>query len=81
MPNHTFEVILYTRQDCHLCGEALGLLERYGLTPEVIDVDRDVELARRYACCVPVVVVDGRVRFRGQVNEVLLRRMLRARSH
>ncbi len=72
-------VILYTRQGCLLCDDACALLRRHGLTPQLIDVDSDPQLAARYGCCVPVVTVDGKVRFRGHVNEVLLRRLLRHR--
>ncbi len=71
---------LYTRPGCHLCDEALAVLQRHGLAPELIDIDTDPELTRRYTDCVPVVVIDGRERFRGRVNEALLRRLLRAPS-
>ena len=71
------EVILYTRQGCHLCDDALDLLRRHGLAPQLIDIDSDPQLVQQYDCCVPVVVMDGKVRFRGGVNEVLLRRLLR----
>ncbi len=70
------EVIVYTRQNCPLCDEAVALLERHRLSPQVVDIDTDPTLAERYNCCVPVVVLDGIVRFRGRVNEVLLRRQL-----
>jgi len=70
-------VILYTRVGCHLCDDARDLLEQHGLTPQLIDIDRDNKLANEYGNCVPVVEIDGRVRFRGRVNPVLLRRLLR----
>lgn len=73
--------VLYTRRGCHLCEAAWGQLRRarrrYGFRLEAVDVDRDPELAARYGTCVPVVTVNGRVRFRGAVNPVLLRRRLR----
>ena len=75
--NQTSLLILYTRVGCHLCDDAYELLQRYGLAPQLIDVDSDPQLVERYGCCVPVVVLDGKVRFRGRVNEVLLRRLLR----
>lgn len=71
-------VILYTRPGCHLCDEAKALLEQNGLHPKVIDIDGDAELLARYTQCIPVVVIDGRECFRGRVNEVLLRRILRS---
>jgi len=69
-------VVLYTRQGCHLCDDARSLLERYGLKPSLVDIDADSQLRVRYTECVPVVEIDGRERFRGRVNEVLLRRLL-----
>lgn len=74
------EVVVYSRQGCHLCDDAVKLLERYGQQPRVVDVDADPELVARYNDCVPVVVIGGRVRFRGRVNEVLLRRLLVRRN-
>jgi len=70
------QVVLYTRQGCHLCDDALALLERHGLRPSLVDIDVDPELRARYDHCVPVVEIDGRERFRGRVDELLLRRLL-----
>jgi glutaredoxin len=56
-------VTLYTRVGCHLCEEAERVLqEEQAATPfqlDLVDVDRDPELARRYGVRVPVVAVDG----------------------
>lgn len=73
------EVILYTRQGCHLCDEAHDLLLRHGLSPQCVDIDADPELRSRFNTCVPVVAIDGKELFRGGVNEVLLRRLLKRR--
>lgn len=70
--------IIYTRRGCHVCDDAKALLERYGLTVEEIDIDRDETLRDRFDQCVPVVVIEGVERFRGRVNELLLRRLLGA---
>ena len=69
-------VKLYTRVNCHLCDQAYEVLTRNGLLPESIDIDADEELREKFTECVPVVEIDGRVRFRGIVNEVLLKRLL-----
>ena len=69
-------VTLYTRQGCHLCDEALAVLRRYGITPQLVDIDADPALRKRYNVCVPVVEIDGKERFRGHINEVLLKRLL-----
>jgi glutaredoxin len=73
------EVILYTRALCHLCDDARDVLVRHGLKPQSVDIDADPTLRERYTECVPVVVIDGRERFRGRVDEVLLRRLLQNR--
>jgi glutaredoxin len=74
-------LVLYTRAGCHLCDEAHATLQKYGgvLPPIVeVDIDADPELVARFSTCVPVVELDGKVRFRGRVNEVLLRRLIAA---
>ncbi|MCS6851103.1 MAG: glutaredoxin family protein [Gemmataceae bacterium] len=77
-PRH---VVLYTRAGCHLCESALRLLQaeqtRCPFTLEIVDVDSQADLAAEHGESVPVVAIDGRVRFRGQVNPVLLRRVFR----
>jgi glutaredoxin len=69
-------VVFYTRDGCHLCDEAKQLLEAHGLAPECIDIDADPVLRERFDACVPVVEIDGQIRFRGRVEPVLLRRIL-----
>ena len=70
-------VVLYTRVGCHLCDHAREVLEAHGLVVESVDIDRDPELVARYNHCIPVVEIDGKIRFRGRVHPVLLRRLLR----
>lgn len=70
------DVVVYTRAGCHLCDEAIAVLRQYGLAPQLVDIDQRPELRATYNECVPVVLVDGQVRFRGRVNQVLLRRLL-----
>jgi len=73
-------VVLYTRRGCHLCIDAEQLLLQHGVRPTLVDVDSDPELKSRFDVSVPVVEIDGRVRFRGRVAPILLRRMLRSLS-
>jgi glutaredoxin len=73
------EVLLYTRDGCHLCEAALRTLEQAGLKVRQIDIDSNPELKALYDACVPVVVIDGRERFRGGIDNLLLRRLLRGR--
>ena len=74
------EVVLYTRQGCHLCHEAEQLLVSYGLRPRLIDIDAEPELRARFDTSVPVVEIDGQIRFRGRMDEVLLRRLINAEN-
>jgi glutaredoxin len=73
-------VIVFTRTSCPLCAEAWQLLQRqqirYGFALEAKDIDESAELVREHGDWVPVVTINGQVRFRGHVNEVLLRRIL-----
>ena len=48
----------------------------YGFSIHEIDIDKQPELREKYDTCVPVVEIDGKVRFRGTINEVLLVRLL-----
>lgn len=72
------DVVLFTRQDCSLCDRAQSVLRAAGLRPQLVDIESDPELVHQYGRCVPVVTIDGKVRFRGQVNPVLLRRLLQS---
>ena len=70
-------VVLYTREGCHLCDDAHQLLSEVGIEPRLVDIDSDVELRKQFDTCVPVVEIDGKVRFRGHVDRVLLMRIIR----
>jgi glutaredoxin len=78
----TFTV--YSRAGCSCCEKAMELLEkarrRFGFTIEEADIDRDADLFAKYNTEVPVVAVNGKVRFRGLVNPALLERLLVAES-
>ena len=68
-------VVLYTRDGCHLCEEARELLVARGLKPALVDIDADPALREQFDTCVPVVEIDGKIRFRGRVDEMLLQRL------
>ena len=72
-------VVMYSRPGCCLCDEAWEILEKYraSLPPTVVvEIDSDPGLLERFSTCIPVVEIDGKVRFRGRVNEMLLRRLI-----
>ena len=53
----------YTRANCHLCDDALGILTQFQdalPTIEIIDIDEDAQLVRQFGESVPVVEIDGR---------------------
>lgn len=80
VPGRRFrELTLYTREGCHLCDEARETIEehrRWLPSVTLIDIDSDSKLIERFGTCVPVLEVDGKVRFRGAVNSTLLRRLI-----
>ena len=87
MGRHRPVVTVYTRQGCGLCVAAEQLVasevrRRSPWSPraavEVVDVDRDAELVRRYGIRVPVVVVDGQEVAELEVTREQVRSGLRA---
>ena len=71
---------VYSRAGCHLCEEAERVLRAEqaaaGFGLELVDIDRDPELVRRYGVRVPVVAVDGEELFEYEVPPDLLRARL-----
>lgn len=73
-------VRVYLREGCHLCEEALEVLDR--LRREIpfelveVDVDSDPSLAALFGERVPVVTVDGQVASQLLVREDQVRRQL-----
>jgi glutaredoxin len=72
-------VKMYTRPRCCLCDKAHQVLLEHGLEVELVDIDQDPDLQQRYGHSIPVVEIDGKERFRGKVDPVLLRRLLTRR--
>lgn len=74
------EVVVYSRDGCGLCDEALAELRaverRFRLHVSVVDIAGDEALEVRHGERIPVVEIDGRERFFGRVDPVLLRRLL-----
>ena len=77
-------VTVYTRKECCCCHKAIDVLNKYrrkyALQIEQIDIDSDPALAAAHGMNVPVVAIEGKVRFRGVVNPVLLERLLESRE-
>ncbi len=75
-----WRIEMFTRHGCHLCETAWDQLReaqrRHGFMLTQVDVDTDAELTARHGMHVPVVQINGKVRFRGRINEVLFQRLL-----
>jgi predicted thioredoxin/glutaredoxin len=70
-------LVLVTRNDCHLCDDALSLLRDLGLEPELTDVDADSNLFALYDWRVPVVLLDERVIAEGRIDRDQLQKALK----
>lgn len=72
--------MVFTRDDCHLCADALEVVARVcddlGEVWRTVDVDATGELRARYGDHVPVVEVDGVQQAFWRVDEARLRRSL-----
>jgi glutaredoxin len=73
-------VVVYGRAGCHLCDDALTLIERVrARVPfelEQRDIESDDEWFKRYLERIPVVEIDGEVLFELFVDERQLERRL-----
>jgi glutaredoxin len=75
-------VVVYSRPGCHLCEEAIDQIramaaDRPGLELEVIDIERDDDLMKRYLERIPVVETGGEVVSELVFDPALLRSRLR----
>ena len=75
-----FSASCSTRETIVICATKRGWPSRtvQSELPQIeeVDIDTDPQLVERFGTCVPVVEIDGVVRFRGRVNDVLLRRLI-----
>ena len=73
-------VVVYGRAGCHLCEDALALIERVRsripFALEQRDIESDDEWFKRYLERIPVVEIDGEVLFELFVDERQLERRL-----
>ena len=61
------KVIVYTKEGCHLCERVIAQLEKMNSTHtleiSIQDITSDSNLFERYKEIIPVVSVDGEVKF------------------
>jgi hypothetical protein len=71
---------LYTKEECHLCGEMKAVIEAvrgdYRLALREIDITSDPSLVARFGAEIPVLFLDGRKAFKIRTSEPRLRRAL-----
>ncbi len=76
---------LYSRRDCHLCEEMLhalqGLCAGEEVRIDVVDIDTDAELSRRYGLNIPVLACDGKELCRYHLDTEAVRRTLAGNKH
>jgi glutaredoxin len=74
------EVTVYGRPGCHLCDDALAVLQRLrveaGFALRTVDIEDDPELLRAYLERIPVIALDGQVLYDFHVDEADLRSRL-----
>ena len=63
------EVVLVTREGCHLCDDALGALKAWASSRSCATSTLDGELYSLYDWRVPVVLVDGHVVAEGRIDQ------------
>lgn len=72
-------VRVFTRDECGLCDDAVDVLQQHQQwlpQVELINIDKNPSLCRQFGESVPVVEIDGRIRFRGAVHPILLQRLI-----
>jgi glutaredoxin len=74
---------VYSRPDCHLCEQAIGVLRvlqgEFSFELRELDIDADEELQRAYFERIPVVVLDGEELCEYFVREDVVRERLESR--
>ncbi len=76
-------VKVYSKPNCELCDRAIEILHQQSAALpaiEVIDISGHAELEQQHGRTIPVVEMDGRIRFRGIISVELLERMISARQ-
>lgn len=75
-------VTVYTREDCHLCQDAITTIRAVAesvpspVDVELVDIDAQERLRSKYGDRVPYVLIDGRPAFKYRVDERELREKL-----
>lgn len=76
---HRCGVVVYTSTGCQCSAEAIQSLRENGIEPLIVDIESDQEVRQEFGAGTPIVKVDGRVRFFGRMEPLLLRRLIEHR--
>jgi glutaredoxin len=71
---------LFVTAGCDVCRRAEEALLAEGAAFERVDLSQEPSLRPAGLTCAPAIEIDGRIRFKGEPNRVLLRRILANRS-
>ena len=73
-------VTIYSRPGCHLCDDAKAVIENSNcqdrFTLEVVNIDSDEELLKKYKYDIPVIAIDGVEAFIHRVDREEFRRRI-----
>ena len=71
------EVVLFSKEDCHLCTVALRMARRIQADLSFrllhVNITQDAELMQRYGTRIPVIVIDQAEQLTGKITERELR--------
>jgi glutaredoxin len=74
------KIRVYSKKDCHLCGEAKAILSayarRYPISIEEIDIEQDADAWEAYQYEIPVIFFEGRKLFKYHVDPKRLERAI-----
>jgi len=73
-------VVVYVKPDCTCSATAIKLIESHGIKPTILPFEDSPDANRENEAKAPIVWIDGRARFFGKVDAMLLRRALHNRS-
>ena len=80
-PSIMAQVTVYSKPGCHLCEEAVRLLQRvqkqHPFTLEEVNIQDDPALLAEYGEQIPVVTLNGKFLFEYAMDEARLRQLLK----
>ncbi|MDA8234632.1 MAG: glutaredoxin family protein [Clostridia bacterium] len=73
-------ITIYSKDECSLCDKAKAIVEKvaqdYPLEIEMFDITTDPVIFEKYKYQIPVIAINGEIKFISKVSEFWLRREL-----